>query len=155
MSDHAVSLKIYVGGLIMAIKSRVLYYSNNSKIKSLAVALQKKLGCNPNIVIPPDYPCDKERIVIICASLGKSIPEVLARFCRDMNKTRALNIALVINGPQETAEELKNVFRLQGVNVIDEVFYITGGSPISFIGKASAEEVKSAESWLDKILTQI
>ena len=51
----------------MAIKMRVLYWSNKAKIKTLADAIKKEfdLTFNSVDVIPPAFSCDKERMVIL------------------------------------------------------------------------------------------
>ena len=54
----------------MAIKMRILYASNKKKMVNFANEIKAKyeLAFNSVDVIPPAYPCDKERIVVLAIS---------------------------------------------------------------------------------------
>ena len=45
--------------------------------------------------IPPAYPCEKERLVIIIFENYGSLDKKLIAFCEDLDKTRAENVALI------------------------------------------------------------
>lgn len=134
----------------VAIKVRVLYFSNKGKMISLADAICAKLDCKSD-TIPPAYPCENERLVIIGASIGKEIPNQLRLFCAGLNKSRAHNVALYIDGPKGTVTELKNLISEAGANVINEVHYCEGGLPLKFMKKITDEERKSIVEWASKI----
>ena len=136
----------------MAIKMRILYASNKSKIKNIANAIkaQYDLAFNSVDVIPPAYSCDKERIVVLAIS-GKGAPsDSLRLFCRELNKSRAQNVALLIDGDEKLANSLKETLAEAGTNVYDEVLYVKGGLPI-IGGSVKPEEKAEIFAWVDRV----
>ena len=115
---------------------------------SLASSLAAKNDCRID-TIPPAYSCDKERLVVILATVGKDAPNSLVLFCKELTKARAANVAFIIDGPEEGAAVLKNAVKEAGSNVIDEVLYIKGGLP--FLGGVKDEEKQAVKAWMDKI----
>ena len=85
----------------MAIKMRVLYNSGKKGMAQFANAVKEKYDLPVNAVsgkFPPEYPCDKERIVILAISAKSEMPDDLRRFCGGLNKTQAQNVALLVDG---------------------------------------------------------
>ena len=85
----------------MAIKMRVLYNSGKKGMAQFANAVKEKYDLPVNAVsgkFPPEYPCDKERIVILAISAKSEMPDDLRRFCSGLNKTQAQNVALLVDG---------------------------------------------------------
>jgi hypothetical protein len=138
----------------MAIKVRVLYFSNKGKMISLADAICAKIDCKSD-AIPPAYPCENERLVIIGASVGKEIPNALRLFCAGLNKSRAHNVAFYIDGPKEAAAELKSLILAAGANPIDDVHFCNGGLPLKFMKKISEEERSGIVAWATKIHAEL
>ena len=90
----------------MAIKMRVLYNSGKKGMAQFANAVKEKYDLPVNAVsgkFPPEYPCDKERIVILAISAKSEMPDDLRRFCSGLNKTQAQNVALLVDGKQADA----------------------------------------------------
>lgn len=135
-------------------KARVLYFpENNKKLQLLSQVVCGKLSCKSD-KIPPAYPCENEKLVIIGIQVGKEVPDVLRRFCRELVKTRAQNVAFFVDGPKTTATEVMNAAREAGTNVIGATFECkTGGLPL-FV-KVSDEEKKGLEGWIDKISAEL
>ena len=79
-------------------KMRVMYSSKKGKVATYAEAIGQACGCLTND-IPPAYPADKERLVIIGVTL-KGEPE---------------------------EKQLKEILRTAGTNVIDDTYYIKCG----------------------------
>lgn len=143
-----------IGGKKMAIKVRVLHFSNKGKMISLADAICAKLDCKSD-TIPPAYPCENERLVIIGASVGKEVPNQLRLFCAGLNKSRAHNVAFYIDGTEEAATQLKNLIREAGANPIEEVHFCKGGLPLKFVKGISEEERAGIVDWASKIHAEL
>ena len=140
----------------MAIKMRILYASGKKKINNIANAIkaQYELAFNSVDVIPPAYSCDKERIVILAIS-GKGEPSDSVRlFCKELPKARAQHVALMIDGDEKLAANLKTVLTEAGTNVLDEVLYVKGGMPI-FGGSVKPEEKTEIFAWVDRVIANL
>lgn len=135
---------------------RILYASGKKKILNLANAIKDHytLAFNAVDVIPPAYPCDKERIVLLAVSAKKDINDTIRLFCKELTKVRAQNVALMIDGDEAVAAKLKEILTEAGTNVIDEVLYIDGGFPI-FGTKLKEEEKNAAFAWVDRVMENL
>lgn len=134
-------------------KLRALVYSGKGKLHTLASDIVAKYAsdvANSYDKIPPAYSCNKERLVIIAASVSKTPDTALERFCKELTFERANNVAFIIDGPSEGAQALKKITADAGANVIDEVLYVKGGLP--FLKSVKPEEKDSAFAWVDKII---
>ena len=128
----------------MALKMRFLYYSNKAKIKAMAelVKAEFDLAQNHNAIdiIPPAYSCENERLVILAVS-GKGEPEDLVRrFCSELNKKKAQNIALVVDGDEKLANKLLEALEIAGSNVNKDILYIKAGGLLPFLGGKVTDE---------------
>ena len=139
----------------MAIKMRVLHWTNKSKIKALAELLKSEFELAHNAVdaIPPAYSCDKERLVVLCITIKDTPDDKLRLFCRELTKQRAQNVALIIDGTEKGAENIKSILNEAGTNLIDEVLYFKGGLP--FLSKINDEEKKAAFDWAHRVVDQL
>lgn len=140
----------------MAIKMRVLCGSGKKKVLNLANEIKDhySLAFNAVDVIPPAYPCDKERIVLLAISAKKDINDTVRLFCKELTKARAQNVALMIDGDETVATKLKDILTEAGTNVADEVLYIDGGFPI-FGTKLKDEEKAAAFAWVDRVMENL
>ncbi|MBE6542621.1 MAG: hypothetical protein E7672_09300, partial [Ruminococcaceae bacterium] len=77
-------------------KMRVMYSSTKGKLVTYADAIAQANGCIVND-IPPAYPADKERLVIIALTLKGAPNDKVRRFCSELYPNRAQNVALVID----------------------------------------------------------
>ena len=140
----------------MAIKMRILYASGKKKIVNIANEIKAKydLAFNSVDVIPPAYSCDKERIVVLAVSAKGNVSDSLRLFCRELTKARAQNVALMIDGDETVANNLKEILTEAGTNVIDEVLYVKGGLPI--IGSSvKPEEKTEIFAWIDRVIANL
>ncbi len=140
----------------MPIKMRVLHTSGKKKFAKIAGLIKQKyeLVQNATDTIPPAYSCDKERIVILELAGKADVDDSLRRFCRELNKQRAANVALIVEGTPIYADKVKEILREAGTNVIDEVLYVKGGLP--FLSSLKPEEETAVLDWLEnKVLTQL
>lgn len=139
----------------MAIKMRVLHWTNKSRVKTLANELKNEfeLALNSVDAIPPAYACDKERLVVLCISIKDELDDKLRLFCRELTKARAQNVALIIDGTEKGAQNVQNVLKEAGTNVISEVCYFKGGLP--FLSKLSDEEKTPVFEWAHRVVAQL
>ena len=140
----------------MALKMRFLYYSGKGKMKSYAEAIKVEfdLAQNHNAIdiIPPAYSCENERLVILAIS-GKGEPDdMLRRFCSELNKKKAQNVALLVDGDEKMGARILETLRETGTNVIENVKYVKFGL---FSGKVTDEEKASLLAWAHEIVDSI
>lgn len=141
----------------MAIKMRVLYDSGKKKVKNIAAEIKAHydLGVNAVDVIPPAYSCDKERIVILMLTAKGDVKDSIRLFCQELTKARAQNIALIIDGDEKAANNVKQIIADVAQNaVFDEVLYINGGMPI-FGGALKPEERTAIFEWTDRVIANL
>lgn len=138
----------------MAIKMRVLYNSGKKGMAQFANAVKEKYDLPVNAVsgkFPPEYPCDKERIVILAISAKSEMPDDLRRFCGGLNKTQAQNVALLVDGKQADADKIAEAIRAAGTNLVGVKVIMLGG--FLFIG-GTLDDSRKAEllGWVDEMV---
>jgi len=143
----------------MALKMRFLYYSNKAKIKAMAelVKSEYQLEQNHNAIdiIPPAYSCENERLVILAVS-GKGDPDdIVRRFCSELNKKKAQNIALLVDGDEKLANKLLETLVAAGSNVNTDVLYFKIGGLPFLGGKITEDEKKKLLDWTHKIVDNL
>jgi len=143
----------------MALKMRFLYYSGKSKIKAMAEVVKKEFELTQNHnaidIIPPAYSCENERLVILAVS-GKGEPDdVLRRFCSELNKKKAQNVALLVDGDEKLGNRLLGVLKETGTNVSENVKYIKIGGLPFLGGKVSDAEKQDLVAWVQSIIDNL
>ena len=141
----------------MAIKMRVLYSSTKKGMAQLASEIQAKYELPVNAVdskFPPAYPCDKERLVILGISAKKEVTDVVRRFCGELNKSRAANVALLIDGDQIAADILANTLTQAGTNLCG-VKVISFGGFGPFGGTLTDDLKVELMAWVDEMVAGI
>lgn len=142
----------------MALKMRFLYYSGKAKMKAIAAAVQAEfeLGqANAIDIIPPAYSCENERLVILAIS-GKGEPDdVLRRFCLELNKKKAQNVALLVDGDEKMANKVADAVKQTGTNYIDNIKYIKIGGIPFLAGKLTDDEKADILKWVHDIVDNI
>ncbi len=131
-------------------KMRVMYSSKKGKVFTFADAIGQACGCLVND-IPPAYPADKERLVIVVLTMGDEPNDKVRRFCSELYPSRAQNVALVIDGPEnsEGEEILRDILKTAGTNVIPETFYLPKCG--IFGKKITLEERQKIVDWARKM----
>ena len=130
----------------MALKMRFLYYSGKAKMKAMAEAIKVEFELQQNYnaidIIPPAYSCENERLVILALS-GKGDPDdMLRRFCSELNKKKAQNVAILVDGDEKFGNSVLDVLKSTGTNIVGDVKYIKiGGLP--FLGGSLKENEKT------------
>ena len=144
----------------MALKMRFLYYSGKGKaMKALADAVKKEFDLSQNNnstdIIPPAYSCEKERLVVLAIS-GKGEPDdTLRRFCSQLDKSKAQNVAVLVDGDEKMANKILEVLKAAGTNVNEDVKFIKIGG-LSFLGgNISEEQIQDVLAWIHKAVDAI
>ena len=106
---------------VSPIKMRVLCSSSKAKIKTFASALGEAFYTQAQNV-PPAYPCEKERLVLLVISLNGAPNDQLRRFCSELTPARAYNVALVVDNKeqQQGIQAVKDILTQAGTNVLDD-----------------------------------
>lgn len=137
-------------------KMRVLTSTSKGKLLVLADRVAAKAESTYKVdSIPPDYSLDRERLLVIVATVKSSLSDSFRRFCTDLSKERAANVALIADGLPEDVAKLKEIIKEAGTNFIDDVLIITGGLPFKFAKKVTPEEEKAVDEWTDRILATV
>lgn len=138
----------------MAIKMRVLYNSGKKGMAQFANAVKEKYDLPVNAVsgkFPPEYPCDKERIVILAISAKSEMPDDLRRFCGGLNKAQAQNVALLVDGKQADADKIAEAIRAAGTNLVG-VKVITLGGFLFIGGTLDDSQKEELLGWVDEMV---
>ena len=136
------------------LKMRVVCDSQKAKIQTYATALGEAFKCKSD-KLPLGYPCEKERLVIIVATLKGGPSDQLRRLCADLTPARAHNVAFVIDSssPKAGLEQIKEILREAGTNVIDEPYYVKAGL---FSGeKISLDERIKIVKWAEGVAASL
>lgn len=136
----------------MKIKMRVLTATNKGKLLSIADMIAADKSNYKADVIPPAYPCETERLVVIIASAASKYSTSVEIFCKNLNKSQAQNVAFIIDGDKEKAKQLIDWVKAAGTNVCEDILYINGGLPFKFTKKVSDAEKAAVTEWLEKTL---
>ena len=135
-------------------KMRVLYYSKSGKMAAMAGAIAEKYGVKLDD-IPPAYPCENEKLVVIGISSGKELPNDLRLFLNGMDKTRAKNVVFFFDGPAEAERAARNAISERGVNIYSESLFVKGGLPLKFLKGIKEDEKKALLDWIGKIYDEV
>ncbi|MBO5415732.1 MAG: hypothetical protein J6A83_03805 [Clostridia bacterium] len=143
----------------MALKMRFLYYSSKSKMKAMAelVKTEFELTQNHNAIdiIPPAYGCENERLVILAVS-GKGEPDdILRRFCLELNKKSANNVAILVDGDEKMGQKLLECLSTTGTNVIGDVLYVKLGGLPFLGGKLNDAEKATLLNWVNGAIANL
>lgn len=135
-------------------KAMCLYYPETKKVMRLACEyLNAKLEGKADRV-PPAYNPENQRLVILAIKSAKEPPNEIVRFCRELNKKRAQNVAFIFDAPTEAQTIIMNSAREAGTNVISDVLTLKEAS-ISLFAKFTDQDKINADNWLKKIQEQL
>ena len=139
----------------MKMKMRALVVSGKGKLKAIGELLAQN-GNYAADVIPPAYPCDRERLVVIIASLRSSMPDSFRRFCQELSKDKAQNVALIVDGNETDAKMVSEWIAGAGANVLENVLYFpVKGLFAGFAKTLTAEETAKVNAWFEETLAAL
>lgn len=142
-------------------KMRVVTATNKGKLLTLAERIAKKGESTYAVdVIPPAYQMDRERLVVIVATLNSNMPSSFRIFCSGLNRDRTSNVALVVDAPNaakcaDAVAEVKEAVVQAGAKFYENVLYIQGGLPFKFMKKTTPEEEAAVDAWTEELLASI
>ena len=138
-------------------KMQVLYFSKNGKgnAEAVATAVGRTFKCKCD-QIPPAYPCQNEKLVIIVFdNYGKKAKQLID-FCKDLSTERASNVAVIplFNDGSNDIGELADIFKANNVTVagIQGVEIKKG---LFGAGKLTDDKVKIATDFATKMVTSL
>ena len=138
-------------------KMQVLYFSKNVKgnAEAVATAVGRTFKCKCD-QIPPAYPCQNEKLVIIVFdNYGKKAKQLID-FCKDLSTERASNVAVIplSNDGSNDIGELADIFKANNVTVagIQGVEIKKG---LFGAGKLTDDKVKIATDFATKMVTSL
>ena len=135
-------------------KMRALVVSRKRKLKAIGEMLAKN-GTYAADVIPPAYSCDRERLVVIIASLRSSMPDSFRRFCQELSKDKAQNVALIVDGSETDAKMVAGWIATAGANVIDNILYFPVGLFAGFSKSLTPDETSKVNTWYESVLAAL
>ena len=139
----------------MAIKMRILHYTNKAKLKSIGDLIRAEYDLAVNSVdsIPPAYSCNNERIVILVLSVKDDADDQLRRFLLELTKSRAQNVAIITDGKPTGVAKVTGYLKQAGTNVVGEPLYMSVGL---FAGKNLNDAEKATVSdWVKSVIAAI
>ena len=141
----------------MKFKMRALYFSPSGNAEKVARAISKaqEAVCDQ---IPPAYPSENEKLLFIgLETKGSSANKVVLDLCRDLTPARAKNVAFfaVGSGNFSAVDELKNIVKGKGIDVIGDTCECTVKGGLFKQGKISDEEVQKAVAWAEKLVDSL
>ena len=137
------------------IKMRVVCASSKAKVRTYATALGEAFQCRVEDV-PPAYPCDKERLVLLVMSLKGDPSDKLRLFCTELYPTKASHVALVVDNKEQTRgiSIVKSALKSAGTDVVDDIYYLK--SPGFFSGsKITLEERTDIVRWAESVIAAL
>ena len=134
-------------------RNRVLTHTSKGKLLAIADEVTKLVEADKAAdVIPPAYPCDGERLVVIVVTAKANMPEVFGRTLRSFKRSVTHNVAFIVDGTPELAQPIIEMAKTNDSHVIeDNVLYIQGGLPFKFLKKVSSEELEKVQNWVKEI----
>ena len=143
----------------MALKMRFLYYSKKPQMKQLAAAIKTEFGLTENNnatdIIPPAYSCENERLVILGISGKGDLDDMVRRFCGELNKKKAQNVAVFIDGDEKLLQNTVSVLKETGTNVIENTKIVKFGGLPFIGGKLSDAELKEYREWVHSLVDNL
>jgi hypothetical protein len=139
----------------MAIKMRILHYTGKAKLRSIGDVIKSEydLAINSVDAIPPAYPCNNERIVILVLSVKDDADDQLRRFLMELTKARAQNVAIVTDSKPAGIEKVIGYLKQAGTNVVGEPLNIAAGL---FAGKNLSDDEKAKVlDWVKSIVDSL
>ncbi len=143
----------------MALKMRFLYNSKKAKMKSVGAAIKTEFDLSQNHnavdIIPPAYPCENERLVILAVSGKGELDDITRRFFRELDKKKAQNVALLIDGDEKLAQNALSTLKETGTNVIENIKTVKFGGLPFIGGKLDDAEKQDIIAWVNEVIASM
>ena len=139
----------------MKMKMRVLTATSKGKLLAIADSIAAEKSNYKADIIPPAYPCANERLVILGISGKGDLDDVVRRFCSQLDKKAAQNVAILIDGDEKLAQNTMEVLKAAGTNVIDNTKMVKFNGLPFIGGKITEAEMKEYLDWAHVIVDSI
>jgi flavodoxin len=140
----------------MLFKMRVLFFSKAGNAEHMAQAIARKYKTTSD-QIPPAYPSDNEKLLIICFESGKKPDSQVLDFCTNLTPQRARNVALLQISKHETteaADALADAVKKRGLNVVGKTHLIKVGGLFKQ-SKIKQSDYDGALKWSQEIVDSL
>ncbi len=136
-------------------KAKSLHFSKRGTVQPIASEIGRVYQCVCD-QIPPAYPCEGEKVVFIGVEMGGKLPAPVDHFCRDLNPSRAKNVAFyLINGSVDGLNSIKSELENHGVHMVDDVLTLEVKSSLFKKGSVTDDDVKKALAWAEKVVENL
>ncbi len=127
----------------MAIKMRILHYTGKAKLRSIGDLIRSEydLAINSVDAIPPAYPCNNERLVVLVLSVKDDADDQLRRFLLELTKSRAQNVAIITDSKPAGIDKVKSYLKQAGTNIVGDTLFMSVGL---FAGKNLTDDEKAS-----------
>ncbi|HIQ58060.1 MAG TPA: hypothetical protein IAB22_01255 [Candidatus Merdivicinus intestinavium] len=135
-------------------KMQVLYFSKDGKgnAETLATAVGRTFKCKCD-QIPPAYPCEGQKLVIIVYDNYSKPAKQLIDFCKDLNPERTSNVAAITLSAtgDKGIPELEEIFKANKVELSGKLELQVHKGLFGY-GKLTDENIKKANDFSTNIV---
>lgn len=136
-------------------KAKSLHFSKHGTVQPIASEIGRVYQCVCD-QIPPAYPCEGEKVVFIGVEMGGKLPGPVDHFCRDLNPTRAKNVAFyLVSGSVDGLSSIKSELENHGVHVVDDVLTLDLKSSLFKKANPTDADIKKALDWAEKVVNNL
>ncbi|MGI5899417.1 MAG: hypothetical protein ACOX8S_05765 [Christensenellales bacterium] len=140
----------------MLFKMRVLFFSKVGNAEHLAQAIARQYKTTSD-QIPPAYPSDNEKLMIICLETGKRPDRQVLDFCSNLTPQRARNVSFLLvskHDGTEAGDILAEAVKKRGLNVVGKTHLVKVGGLFKQ-GKIKQSDYDGALKWSQEIVDSL
>lgn len=133
---------------------RILFYSKAGHSEALAQAIAREHRCTSD-QIPPAYPCEGEKLLMIGLESAKKPDKQVVAFCQDLTPERAKNVAFYVAGDStEVVEPLKEIVKQKGLNVVGDTYHCHLKT-VLFSKKLTEADIQGVKDWAKQVVDSL
>lgn len=140
----------------MLFKMRVLFFSKVGNAEHLAQTIAREYKTTSD-QIPPAYPSDNEKLMIVCIEAGGKADSQVVDFCNNLTTQRARNIAFLLvtkSADASAIAPLAEAVKKRGLNVVGTTHVIKVGGLLKQ-GKIKQSDYDGALKWAKGIIDDL
>ena len=138
-------------------KMRVMYSSSKKRMFTYADALARSQNISADKILRLSHVT--ESVCCSCAYPWAKIDDRVRRFATELTKERTFNVAFVFDSKtNELTQSMKDVIEYvknAGANVIEDYYFVNGGSLLTLTGRITIDQRKNIVNWLEGIMASI
>lgn len=139
-------------------KIKVMYASRGGNTKKVAEAIGQAVGQTIETV-PPAYPADNVKLMFLGSGVYAGKPDQkIVEYIRTLRPSQVKNVALfgTMGGQDAAIVHMRDLLKVQGINVLEETFTCPGKFFIFFNRKhPTAEELKAAKEFAQRVAAKM